>query len=758
MLISTSQSDEVRVAIVKNQQLYDLDIERPGFEQKKANIYKGRISRVEPSLEAAFVDYGEERHGFLPFKEISRTYFVPEVQNVSPARISIRDAIREGQEVIVQIDKEERGNKGAALTTFISLAGSYLVLMPNNPRVGGISRRVEGKERDELRDIMHNLTLPEGMGVIIRTAGVGKSEQELRWDLEALLKQWEAIAQASSEHPAPFLIYQEGDTVMRAIRDYLRQDTVEILVDDPELFAKTKSYLTQVKPDFLNLVKLYENKIPLFSYYQVEKQIETAYQRIVHLPSGGAIVIDHTEALVSIDVNSAKATGGSDIEETAFNTNVEAAEEIARQLRLRDIGGLIVIDFIDMSIIRHQREVSKRLREALECDRARVQVGHITRFGLLEMSRQRLRPHIGAAIQVVCPRCDGQGTIRSIESLASSILLLVEEEAAKEKTGEIQAQLPIDLATYMLNEKREVLASIEKRQEVRVVIIPNQQLETPKFKIKRLRYSEAKSSEASHKLIEVEDITLPEKPVVTTKETPTPAVRHPLQEPHESPSLLTGVKHFIDKIFKPTPKKQPPSKPSEKPTYKPQQKNVATPAATTTAAATPTPGETAEPRKFRDRGTSSQHRGRRQRHNEPRKFKPNEERQERREEQNFARRPHRSPKKHFTPPDTDSYPEITGERLRSSDNFFHPNTPTPVTEEENIFTHDYYPKDKEPTSSLHPTGTQVESNRPSPAKEQPAAESQHGNFIPEEHHHKPAPEIDSSAKQIEATTEQEKHD
>lgn len=649
MLISATQSDEVRVAIVKDQLLYDLDIERPGFEQKKANIYKGRISRIEPSLEAAFVDYGEERHGFLPFKEVSRIYF----QNPSEERInrfSIRDALREGQELIVQIDKEERGTKGAALTTFISLAGSYLVLMPNNPRVGGISRRVEGKERDELRDLMHSLALPEGMGVIIRTAGVGRSESELKWDLDALLKQWYAICAASEGRSAPFLIYQEGDAVMRAIRDYLRQDTLEILVDNQDLFEKTKGYLQQVKPDLLDRVKLYQNKIPLFSFYQIERQIETAYQRSVHLPSGGSIVIDHTEALVSIDVNSAKATGGSDIEETAFNTNLEASDEIARQLRLRDIGGLIVIDFIDMSIVRHQREVSKRLREALECDRARVQVGNISRFGLLEMSRQRLRPHLGQAIQVSCPRCDGQGTIRSIESLSSSIIRILEEEASKEKIAEIQAQLPVDLATFMLNEKRDVLASIEERQKVRVLIIPNQHLETPKYKIKAIKASDTTTrAEVSHKLLETLDVEMPEKQIVPEKGVATPAVRLNLpSQPHmeEHPSIFGGVKTLFDKIFK----------------------KAKEPEATKSVASAPA---TPAPTRFKEKPSGYAQRPRRHRPSrmDTRRHKYREDRKEEKPSASTPPRPHhmqRVPAKrqHIAPPPADFYPEMTSERVR----------------------------------------------------------------------------------------------
>lgn len=556
MLISAAQMDEVRVALVKEQTLYDLDIENPGFEQKKSNIYKARVSRIELSLEAAFIDYGAERHGFLSFKEIARSYFKPELANELFSRLGIRDALTEGQEIMVQIDKEERGSKGAALTTFISLAGSYLVLMPNNPRVGGVSRRVEGKERDDLRDLMHNLNLPEGMGLIIRTAGVGKSLDELKWDLDSLLRRWRAIEAAYPEHSAPFLIYQEGDTVMRAIRDYLRQDIIEILVDSPELFEKTKQYIELVKPDFINKVKLYQNKVPLFSFYQIEKQIETAYQRAVKLPSGGSISIDHTEALVSIDVNSARATRGSDIEETAFNTNLEAAEEIARQLRLRDIGGLIVIDFIDMSQIKHQREVGHRLREALEHDRARVQVGHITRFGLLEMSRQRLRSHLGEAIQVTCPRCDGQGTIRNIESLTSSIIRIIEEEASKEETAEIQIQLPLNLATFMLNEKREVIAEISKRQETRITVLPNQHLETPHYKIKRLRLNETlKNKHPSYKLVESPEVELPEIQELSNRTLEKPAIGNSTEELKKYEAdigIVSNVKSFISKLFKKT--------------------------------------------------------------------------------------------------------------------------------------------------------------------------------------------------------------
>ena len=520
------QPDELRIAILQNNELNDLVIEHKGIVQKKSNIYKGRITRVEPSLEAAFVDFGADRQGFLPLKEIPKTYFLPSFSG-DLSHINIRDAIKEGQELIIQVDKEERGNKGAALTGFISLAGAYVVLMPNNPRAGGISRRIEGQERDEARDKLPQLQIPEDMGVIIRTAGIGKSIEELQWDLDLLLKQWEAICEASRDRPAPFLIYQESDTVTRTVRDYLRQELQEIIVDDKEVFEKIRQYIQQVKPDFYDKVTYYEKPVPLFSSHQIEKQIETAYQRIVHLPSGGSIVIDHTEALVAIDVNSAKSTSGSDIEETALNTNREAVQEIARQLKLRDIGGLIVIDFIDMSPVRNQIEVSHRLREALEADRARVQVGKISSFGLMEMSRQRLRPHIGEAVQITCPRCDGQGTIRSIESLATSIVHLLEEEALKEKIEQIHVQVPVDLATFILNEKKESLNKIEKLQEIRIIIIPNQHLETPQYKIRSIRkgeFSVKGKAEPSYKFIEEIDVEMPQKQAMVEKVREKPAV------------------------------------------------------------------------------------------------------------------------------------------------------------------------------------------------------------------------------------------
>ncbi len=484
MLINATQQEELRVALVDGQKLYDLDIESGAREQKKANIYKGRITRVEPSLEAAFVDFGSERHGFLPLKEISREYYSG---NYSGGRPSIKDVIREGQEVIIQVDKEERGNKGAALTTLVSLAGRYLVLMPNNPRAGGISRRIEGEERTQLREAMAQLDIPSEMGVIVRTAGLGRGTEELQWDLDYLLKVWSSIKEATVDRPAPFLVYQESNVTIRAIRDYLRQDIGEVLIDNPAVHKEALNFISQVMPQYQNRIKQYQDTVPLFNRFQIESQIETAFQREVKLPSGGSIVIDPTEALVSIDINSARATRGGDIEETARNTNLEAAEEIARQLRLRDIGGLIVIDFIDMNSNKNQRDVENRMREALQMDRARVQLGRISRFGLLEMSRQRLRPSLEETSGIVCPRCNGQGTIRDIHSLSLSILRLVEEEALKERTSEIRAQVPVAVGTFLLNEKRPVISRIEKRSNVRVLVIPNPNLDTPHFEVQRLR-------------------------------------------------------------------------------------------------------------------------------------------------------------------------------------------------------------------------------------------------------------------------------
>ncbi|GAB4357527.1 MAG: ribonuclease E [Gammaproteobacteria bacterium] len=511
MLINATQPEELRVAMVDGQRLYDLDIETVSREQKKANIYKGRITRIEPSLEAAFVDYGAERHGFLPLKEVARSYFQPGALE-GQGRPSIKDALKEGQELIVQVEKEERGNKGAALTTFVSLAGRYLVLMPNNPRAGGVSRRIEGADRNELRDALSALEIPEGMGLIIRTAGVGRSVEELQWDMDYLLHLWDAILRAA-ERPAPFLIYQESNLIIRALRDYLRPDIGEIQIDDPETFRQARLFIEQVMPHNLGKVKLYTDTTPLFSRYQIESQIESAFNREVRLPSGGAIVIDHTEALTTIDVNSSRATKGGDIEETALNTNLEAVDEIARQLRLRDTGGLIVIDFIDMTPARNQREVENRLKEALKQDRARIQIGRISRFGLLEMSRQRLRPSLGESSQIVCPRCNGQGTIRSVESLALAILRLVEEEAMKANTARVVAQLPIEVSTFLLNEKRDIIHTLEQRNSVRVLLLPNPHLTTPQYKVIRQRPSDlGEEGEAtpSYELIEQAEEPVPE--------------------------------------------------------------------------------------------------------------------------------------------------------------------------------------------------------------------------------------------------------
>ncbi|KPQ30249.1 MAG: ribonuclease E [Marinobacter excellens HL-55] len=500
MLINATHPEELRVALVDGQRLFDLDIESSTREQKKANIYKGRITRVEPSLEAAFVDFGADRHGFLPLKEISKEYFKKSPGQIE-GKVNIKEVVSEGQEVIIQVDKEERGNKGAALTTFISLAGRYLVLMPNNPRAGGISRRIEGEDRAQLKDAMNGVQVPKSMGIIVRTAGIGRTAEELQWDLDYLVQFWEAITQAAGERKAPFLIHQESNVIIRAVRDYLRQDIGEVLIDADSVYEDVLSFVRAVMPTFENKIKLYKDEIPLFSRYQIEGQIETAFQREVKLPSGGSIVIDPTEALVSIDINSSRATKGHDIEETALQTNLEAAEEIARQLRLRDMGGLIVIDFIDMTPAKHQREVEQKMREALEIDRARVQVGKISRFGLLEMSRQRLRPSLGETRSEVCPRCEGQGTIRGIESLALSIMRLIYEESSKEKTAEVRAVVPVSVATFLLNEKRKQLADIEARQGVAVVVVPVPNMETPHFEIVRMRLDEtAPEHVASHQV------------------------------------------------------------------------------------------------------------------------------------------------------------------------------------------------------------------------------------------------------------------
>ncbi len=500
MLFNATQAEELRVAIVDGQKLVDLDIETVGKEQKKGNIYKGVITRIEPSLEACFVDYGSERHGFLPFKEVSRAYF----KNYEGGRARIQEVLSEGMELIVQVEKDERGNKGAALTTYVSLAGRYLVLMPNNPRGGGVSRRIEGEERNELRELMSRLETPQGMSLIARTAGIGRSFEDLQWDLNYLLQLWTAIEGAAGAQHAPFLIYQEGSLVIRAIRDYFQPDIGEILIDTEEVWEQARQFMSHVMPGNVNRIKRYLDDVPLFSRFQIEHQIETAYSRSVSLPSGGAIVIDHTEALVSIDVNSARATKGADIETTALNTNLEAAEEIARQLRLRDLGGLIVIDFIDMESPKNQREVEGRLKDSLKSDRARVQMGKLSRFGLLELSRQRLQPSLGETSHMPCPRCHGTGFIRGTESSALHILRIIQEEAMKENSAAIHAQVPVDVATFLLNEKRAELFTIEERLKVNVVLIPNMHLETPHYTITRLKSDEIQEDDVlpSYKMVE----------------------------------------------------------------------------------------------------------------------------------------------------------------------------------------------------------------------------------------------------------------
>lgn len=503
MLFNATQAEELRVAIVDGQKLVDLDIESAAKEQKKSNIYKAVITRIEPSLEAAFVDYGAERHGFLPFKEISRTYFQP---GVEANRSTIKEALREGQELIVQVDKDERGNKGAALTTFVSLAGRYLVLMPNNPRGGGVSRRVEGDDRAELRDVMDQLQVPQGMSLIARTAAIGRNAEELQWDLNYLMQLWKAIDGAANQQKGAFLIYQEGSLVIRAIRDYFQPDIGEILIDTDDVYEQARQFMSHVMPGTVNRIKRYRDDVPLFSRFQIEHQIESAYSRQVTLPSGGAIVIDHTEALVSVDVNSGRSTRGADIEETAYKTNLEAAEEVARQLRLRDLGGLIIIDFIDMESQRNQREVENRLRDGLRLDRARVQTGKISRFGLMELSRQRLRPALAETSYIPCPRCSGTGHIRSAESAALHILRILEEEAMKDNTATVHSQVPVDVATFLLNEKRTDIQAIELRHKVNILLIPNVHLETPQHSIIRLRHDELNQDEIqqpSYKMVDV---------------------------------------------------------------------------------------------------------------------------------------------------------------------------------------------------------------------------------------------------------------
>ena len=509
MLINATQPEECRVAMVDGQFLYDLDIEVAARGQRKASIYKAKITRVEPSLEAAFVDYGAERHGFLPFKEVAREYYAGKKTGAGePA--SVKDALAEGMELLVQVEKEERGRKGAALTTFPSLAGRYLVLMPNNPRAGGVSRRIEGEERTALREALSALEVPAGMGLIVRTAGVGRSQEGLQWDLDYLLKLWGAIETAANERPAPFLVYQESNVIIRAIRDYFGKDVSEVLIDDEAVYRQARDFIAQVMPESTGRVRRYEGRVPLFSRFQIESQIESAFSHSVRLSSGGSIVIDHTEALVSIDVNSARATKGGDIEETALNTNLEAADEVARQLRLRDVGGLIVIDFIDMGPVRNQREVENRLREALKQDRARVQLGRISRFGLLEMSRQRLRPSLGESSLRTCPTCNGSGHVRGPESLALSILRIVEEEAMKDLTGRIVARLPVEVATFLLNEKREGVFDIEKRTGVQIILVPDPAVTLPNYDVERVREEDQRhdsAREASYELATEADAT-----------------------------------------------------------------------------------------------------------------------------------------------------------------------------------------------------------------------------------------------------------
>ena len=575
MLFNATQAEELRVAIVDGQKLVDLDIESAAKEQKKSNIYKAVITRIEPSLEAAFVDYGSERHGFLPFKEISRAYFQP---GVEASRATIKEALREGQELIVQVDKDERGNKGAALTTFVSLAGRYLVLMPNNPRGGGVSRRVEGDERAELRDVMDQLQVPQGMSLIARTAAIGRNAEELQWDLNYLMQLWKAIDGAANQQKGAFLIYQEGSLVIRAIRDYFQPDIGEILIDTDDVFDQASQFMAHVMPATVNRIKRYRDDVPLFSRFQIEHQIESAYSRQVNLPSGGAIVIDHTEALVSVDVNSGRSTRGADIEETAYKTNLEAAEEVARQLRLRDLGGLIIIDFIDMESQRNQREVENRLRDGLRLDRARVQTGKISRFGLMELSRQRLRPALAETSYIPCPRCSGTGHIRSAESAALHILRILEEEAMKDNTAAVHTQVPVDVATFLLNEKRPDIQAIELRHKVNVLLIPNVHLETPQHSITRLRHDELNVDDLQKPSYKMVDVPSEED----TKQTAVAEAKAPRQEAAikgitsdqpapivaekpKKPEAKTGLIATILGWFSSTPEPAPPPKPERKP-------------------------------------------------------------------------------------------------------------------------------------------------------------------------------------------------
>jgi ribonuclease E len=571
MLVNATQQEELRVALVDGQKLFDLSIEIPSREQKKANVYKGRISRIEPSLEACFVDYGAARHGFLPLKEVSREYFRQQPQG---GRMNIRELLAEGQDLIVQVEKEERGNKGAALTTFVSLAGRFLVLMPNNPRAGGVSRRIEGEDRDQMREVMNQLRIPEGMGAIVRTAGVGRSAEELQWDLDNLNTQWQQIDAAAKDRPAPFLVYRESDAVTRSLRDYLSDDIGEVLVDDPAAFQKAQEYMQRFMPsDAQRRLKLYTDDIALFTRYQIESQIESAYAHKVQLPSGGSIVIDYTEALVSIDINSARATKGSDIETTALNTNLEAADEVARQLRIRDIGGLIVIDFIDMESSKNQREVEDRLRDAVRMDRARIQIGKLSRFGLLEMSRQRLRPSLGESSHIVCPRCVGIGSIRSVESMTLAVLRLIGEELRKDRTSRVITQLPVEVATYLFNEKREWLRTLEDRSSAELVIVPNPNMQTPEYSIRRVRDDEADLPENRQTSYLMPTAPEPGEPGSTRDKrppaevpavaallpsTPAPIISHPEPAPAAAPAAESaaaeprangGFRGWLKKLF-----------------------------------------------------------------------------------------------------------------------------------------------------------------------------------------------------------------
>jgi ribonuclease E len=622
MLINATQAEELRVALVDGQKLYDLDIEAGFREQKKANIYKGRITRIEPSLEAAFVDFGAERHGFLPLKEIAKEYFVDPSMS---SRSNIKDLVKEGTEVIIQVDKEERGNKGAALTTMVSLAGRYLVLMPNNARAGGISRRIEGDERAQIREALQSVKIPNGMGVIVRTAGIGRSAEELQWDLDYLMQLWGSIKEASQARPAPFLILQESNVILRAIRDYLRQDIDAVMIDNKDAYHYALDFVQKVMPGYQNKIKLYSDTVPLFNRYQIETQIETAFQREVKLPSGGSIVIDPTEALVSIDINSSRATKGGDIEETAFNTNMEAAEEIARQLRLRDMGGLVVIDFIDMNQAKHQREIEAKVKEATSSDRARVQIGRLSRFGLLEMSRQRLRPSLGETSGIVCPRCNGHGTIRDVKSLSLAILRLIEEEALKERTAQIRTIVPMAVATFILNEKRDAISDIEKRHNVHVLVVPNPQMETPHYEVIRMRDDDENlvAGEPSY-AIKFDEAPLETETVLETPVKPQEAAisniqapRPPAPEPESKPKAKAtkekpvkpatpGAMEKLGKWFKGLFESEP--KPVKKPTpSKPKPRNNERPA--------------------RNRNNQSTNRGKQNRNNQGNERRPNNRKQ-----------------------------------------------------------------------------------------------------------------------------------